>query len=404
VPEQLGGESLHLRFLTAGESHGPGLTAILEGMPAGLRLDDAAIDAQLRRRQGGHGRGGRMKIERDRATVSAGVRHGLTLGSPIAVSIPNRDFQHWETIMGPFTQPETPARRVVHTPRPGHADLAGGAKHRFTDLRDVLERASARETAARVAVGAIARQLLERFGVQVSGHTLRIGEVALPEELLEELAVEDIAARSAANDLACVDDATYQRAVRAIDAARQAGDTLGGIVEVVVIGLPPGLGSHVHWDRKLDGRLAQAACSIPAVKGMEIGAAFQNASLPGSQVHDPILRGAARGWSRPRNRAGGLEGGITNGEPLRLRAAMKPLATLMKPLPSIDIQTGQEANATVERSDVCAVPACGVVLEAMVSLVLADAWLEKFGSDSLTDIESNVERYRQEVARWALSS
>jgi chorismate synthase len=393
-----------LRFLTAGESHGPGLTAILDGMPSGLRLDDAAVDAQLRRRQGGTGRGARMTIERDRATFSAGVRHGVTLGSPIAVSIPNRDFRHWESIMGPFSAPESPARRVVHTPRPGHADLAGGAKHRFADLRNVLERASARETAARVAVGAIARQLLERFAVRVAGHTLRIGQVAVPNTVLEQLAVSDIATRAAANDLAFVDASTYERAVQVIDEARQAGDTLGGIVEVVVAGLPPGLGSHVQWDRKLDGRLAQAACSIPAVKGIEIGPAFDNAALPGSQVQDPILAGTERGWSRSRNRAGGLEGGITNGEPLVIRVAMKPLSTLMKPLPSIDIDTGREAQAAVERSDVCAVPACGVVLEAMVCLVLAEAWLDKFGRDTLADIEHDVERYRQEVARWVRSS
>jgi len=393
-----------LRFMTAGESHGPGLSAILEGLPSGLLIDPAAIDAQLRRRQGGFGRGGRMKIEKDQAQFTAGVRHGCTLGSPIALQIANRDHKNWQEIMGPFTVAPDPAKRVVHTPRPGHADLAGGAKHRFTDLRNVLERASARETAARVAVGSIARQFLEFFGVQVCGHTRSIGPVQVDLRIPQDLALESIASRAAENDLAMLDGSLYDDAVAEITAARKAGDTVGGVVEVIVSGLPPGLGSHVHWDRKLDGRLAQAVCSIPAVKGVEIGAAFEDAKRRGSVVHDPVSGSSEGGWSRTQNCAAGLEGGITNGEPVIIRAAMKPLSTLMKPLATIDIATGEAAKAAVERSDVCAVPACGVVVEAMVAFVFADAWLEKFGADCMADIEHNVERYREEVRRWVQSS
>jgi chorismate synthase len=330
------------------------------------------------------------------------VRQGLTLGSPIALHIPNLDFRNWETIMGPFAAPSDPPKRVVHAPRPGHADLAGGAKHRFDDLRNVLERASARETAARVAVGAVSRQLLAAFDVSVVGQTISIGAVQVDAALRDAVPAPAIAARAAENDLAMLDAAAYDAAVAAITEARQKGDTLGGVVEVQVLGLPPGLGSHVHWDRKLDGRLAQAVTSIPAVKGFEIGPAFENAAMPGSQVHDPVLR-SATGWNRQQNRAGGLEGGMTNGEPLIVRAAMKPLSTLMKPLQTIDISTGKAAEAAVERSEVCAVPACGVVVEAMVAFILADVWLEKFGADCLRDIEVSVAAYRQEVQRWVRS-
>jgi chorismate synthase len=393
-----------LRFLTAGESHGPGLTAILEGMPSGVAIDIARIDAELRRRQGGYGRGGRMKIEHDQATFTAGVRHGSTIGSPIAIHIPNLDFRNWEAIMDPFGAPPDPPRKQVTAPRPGHADFAGGAKHRHADLRNVLERASARETAVRVAVGAVARQFLEAFGVQIASHVRSIGDVRVTLRVPDDVPHADIATRAATNDLALLDADAYQPAVDAITAARQAGDTLGGVVEVLVVGLPPGLGSHVHWDRKLDARLAQALMSIPAVKGVEIGDAFANATLRGSAVHDPIVRDASGALHRTRNRAGGLEGGVTNGEPLVLRAAMKPLSTLMKPLDTVDLATGQPARAAVERSDVCAVPACAVVAEAMAAFVVADAWLEKFAGDAIADVRAAWERYTAEVQRWSRSS
>ncbi len=392
-----------LRFLTAGASHGPGLSAIFEGLPSGLRLDAAAVDAELQRRQGGYGRGARMQIESDIAQFTAGVRHGVTLGSPIALHIPNRDHQHWEAIMAPFGAPPQPPLRVVTSPRPGHADLAAGTKHRFLDLRDGLERASARETAARVAVGAVARQFLSRFGVRILGHTRQLGEVVVHLRVPEDVPFDAVSTR-AANALAVLDPEAQARMVAAIEAAKQDGDTLGGGGEVLVLGFPAGLGSHVHWDRKLDGRLGQALLSIPAVKGVEIGPAFANAGMRGSQVHDPVERDAAGALRRQRNRAGGLEGGITNGEALVLRAAMKPLSTLMSPLPSVDLRTGQPARATVERSDVCAVPACGVVAEAMVAFVLADAWLEKVAGDTVDDVVAAWERYLQEVGRWIPSS
>jgi len=393
-----------LRFLTAGESHGPGLSIILDGVPSGLALDPAAVDDQLRRRQAGHGRGARMHIETDRAQWTAGLRHGMTLGSPIALSIPNLDYRNWEQIMSPFgAAPEPPLRRVT-APRPGHADLAGGTQRRSADLRDVLERASARETAARVAVGAVARQFLQVFGVRILGHTRAVGDVSMDLAVPEDVSYDDLEARAAANDLAVLDAATYTRMVAAIDLAKRAGDTLGGVVEVCVTGLPPGLGSYTHWDRKLDGRLGQAVLSIPAVKGVEIGPAFANAALRGSEVHDPIQRTSQGAVRRSRNRAGGLEGGVTNGEALVVRAAMKPLSTLMKPLPSIDVRSGEPARAAVERSDTCAVPACGVVAEAMVAFVLAQVWLEKFAGDCMEDVVASWRGYVREVERWIPSS
>ena len=393
-----------LRFLTAGESHGPGLTAILEGMPSGLALDAAAIDAELARRQAGHGRGGRMKIERDRATFTSGVRHGRTLGSPIALHIDNLDHAAWQDILSPFGPPPDPPRRVVTSPRPGHADLSGGTRHRATDLRDVLERASARETAARVALGAIAKQLLAVLGVQVVSHVRRIGSIECGLRVPEEVPYADVAVRARAADLACLDPGAAVAMMAAIDAARAAGDTLGGVVEILALGLPAGIGSHVHWDRKLDGRLGQAMLSIPAVKGVEIGPAFENAARPGSEVHDPVRRAAGGRLARLGNRAGGLEGGVTNGEPLVLRIAMKPLSTLMRPLETVDLRTGEPSRAAVERSDVCAVPACGVVAESMLALVLADACLETFAGPTLDDVRAAHARYLEEVARWSGSS
>jgi chorismate synthase len=394
-----------LRFLTAGESHGQALVVVLDGMPAGLPFDEAVLTADLRRRQGGYGRGRRMAIESDTAEVLSGVRKGETLGGPIALLIRNRDWTNWQNTMhvGPEPLPgATGARRApVTRPRPGHADLAGALKYEREDMRDILERASARETTARVAAGAVARQLLARFGIEVRSHVFALGGVRLPEDAAP--AFEAVAAIPAESPLRCVDSAIEQRMVEAIDRAREAGDTLGGAFEVIARGVPVGLGSHVQWDRKLDGRLAQALMSIHAIKGVGIGLGTRVADLPGSQVHDEILLPTAvepardLGVVRPTNRAGGLEGGITNGEDVRVSAYMKPIATLMKPLRSVDLATGVESPAAIERSDVCAVSAAGVIGEAMVCLVLADAFLEKFGGDSVGEIADNLTAARTRV-------
>lgn len=383
-----------LRFLTAGESHGQALIATLDGVPAGLSLDVTAIDAELRRRQGGYGRGRRMAIESDRAEVISGVRHGRTTGAPIALLIRNKDWVNWEQTM--FTSPEMPPdatgtrRPAVTRPRPGHADLAGAIKYDHTDIRDVLERASARETTARVAAGSVARQILAQFGVEIVSHVSGIGDVVLPADRV----VTAAEARGVPADapLRCVDADVQQRMVAAIDAAREAGDTLGGSFEVIVTGVPIGLGSYVQWDRKLDGRLAQAVMSIPAIKAVGLGIGPEVAVRPGSRVHDEIVppaNDAGERPVRPTNRAGGLEGGVTNGEDLRITGFMKPIATLMKPLRSVDLTTMADAPAAIERSDVCAVPAAAVVAEAMVAFVLADAFLEKFGGDSIEEIEQH---------------
>ena len=389
----------HLSFHTAGESHGRGLVAVVEGIPAGLRLDSAAdIDPDLRRRQGGYGRGRRMLIESDRAEIVSGLRLGVTLGSPVSMVIWNRDWKNWTTAMAhevPDPRKNPKALRPVYLPRPGHADLAGVLKYDRRDARDVLERASARETAARVACGAVARTLLREVGASVGSHVTRIGDVEartpgdLPADLNE--AVDDSPVRT-------LDKDAEVAMIAAIDAAKKAGDTLGGCFEVVVRGLPVGLGSYVSWDRKLDGRLAQAVMSVHAIKGVEIGPAFINAGRPGSQVHDAILRDESRtragGFGRVGNRAGGLEGGVTTGSPLVVRGAMKPISTLLRNrLPSVDLRDGTTKHATVERSDVCAVPAAAVVAEAMVALVAADALLEKFGGDSLVELRRNMDSY-----------
>ena len=396
-----------LRFLTAGESHGPGLVVILEGMPAGLPLDIEQVAAELRRRQGGYGRGRRMQIESDRAEVLSGVRHGETLGSPIALLIKNKDWENWRQTMSVEADPAAnaggPNRPAVTRPRPGHADLAGTVKYDRQDIRDVLERASARETAARVAAGAVARQLLMRFGIETVNHVIAINGVGIPDP--GAVTFEQARAIAADSSLRCVDPVIEQRMIEEIDRAREAGDTAGGAFEVIVRGLPAGLGSYVQWDRKLDGRLGQALMSIPAIKGVGIGLGPIVAALPGSRVHDEILPGSqdrkptAFGLLRPTNNAGGLEGGVTNGEELRVTGYMKPIATLMKPLRSVDLPTMTEALATVERSDVCAVPAAGVVGEAMVGLVLADAFLEKFGGDSIGELERNFMTYVEHVRR-----
>ncbi|MEX2236393.1 MAG: chorismate synthase [Dehalococcoidia bacterium] len=388
-----------LRYLTAGESHGPGLTAIIEGIPASLRLGEEDILPDLRRRQGGYGRGGRQKIEQDRAQIRGGVRHGRTLGSPIALWIENRDWENWQEVMA--VEPVEGYDKRVTRLRPGHADLAGTMKYGFDDVRPILERASARETAARVAVGAVCRRFLDEFGVAIHSRTTAIGEVAAPGAVEEDLiAVE-------ASEVRCGDPSASAAMIAAIDAAKEAGDTLGGTFEVVATGLPIGLGSHVQWDRKLDGRLAQAVVSIHAVKGVEFGAGFALASTLGSGAHDVILPRAEwdeRPWPRASNHAGGLEGGMTNGEPLVVRAVLKPISTLSKPLPSADLASGDEVRAHYERSDVCTVPAAGVVGEAMVAIVLAEAMLEKFGGDSMDETLRNFSAYQATVAPRGLSA
>lgn len=382
-----------LRFLTAGESHGRGLVVIVDGLPAGLPIDLDRLTHALRRRQGGYGRGRRMAIESDTAVVQSGVRRGRTTGAPVALLIENRDWVNWQRTM--HTGPDVPEgatganRAPVVRPRPGHADLAGALKFELDDVRDVLERASARETAARVAAGALAQQLLEAVGAALTSHVAAIGEIALPADRL--VSFEEAAALPADGPLRCVDSALEARMIARIDAAKEAGDTLGGTFEVIVRGLPPGLGSYTQWDRKLDGRLAQAVMSIPAIKGVGIGLGAESAARPGSRVHDEILPGPDGGRpTRPTNRAGGLEGGVTNGEDVRVVGHMKPIATLMQPLRSIDLTTLDEAPAAIERSDVCAVPAAAVVGEAMVALVLADALLERFGGDALALIQRHM--------------
>jgi len=388
-----------LSFQTAGESHGRGLVAFLEGIPAGLSLEMARdVDPHLARRQGGHGRGRRMEIESDRAEVISGVRLGETLGSPISMLIWNRDWENWTTAMSPLppVAGENPkALRAMYLPRPGHADLVGVLKYDRRDTRDILERASARETAARVACAAVARRLLAEFGIEIGSHVRSIGDVEA--RALESLP-NDLNAVADASPVRTLDPDAGARMVEAIDRARDAGDTLGGVFEVVATGIPVGLGSHVSWDRKLDGRLAGALMSIQAIKGVEIGLGFEGARRPGSRVHDPIVwsEGADRsgGFARSSNGAGGLEGGVTTGEPVVVRGAMKPISTLMKQrLPSVDLRDGSAQEAATERSDVCAVPAAAVVGEAMVALVIADAFMEKFGGDSLQETRRNFEGY-----------
>jgi chorismate synthase len=392
-----------LRFLTAGESHGRALVVILEGIPAGLRIDTEAIAGELRRRQGGYGRGRRMAIESDRAEVISGVRSGETIGGPIALTIENRDWANWQHTMSTLAEPPPdaggPKRPAVTRPRPGHADLAGVAKFGRADVRDVLERASARETAARVAAGALARQLLTHAGVRIVSHVFEIGAAHLDDRLA--VTFEQAAALPAGAPLQCVDPDVERRMIEEIDRAREAGDTRGGAFEVIAAGVPMGLGSYIQWDRKLDGRLAQALMSIPAIKAVGIGLGPGVSARPGSQVHDEILpdpdRRAPVGIARPTNNAGGLEGGVTNGEELRVSAWMKPISTLMKPLRSVDLATMEESPAAIERSDVCAVPAAAVVGEAMVALVLADALLEKFGGDSIADLDRAMTAARESL-------
>ncbi|MDR5693788.1 MAG: chorismate synthase [Armatimonadota bacterium] len=369
-----------LRFYTAGESHGKGLIAILEGMPAGVPIHEEYIHVQLKRRQLGYGRGARMNIEQDRAEILSGVIRGETSGAPIALWIANRDWR-----------PDEPD---ITRPRPGHADLTGALKYNFRDVRRVLERASARETAARVAAGAVCRRFLEELGISILSHVTEIGGVAAT---WRPKRWEELREAAEASEVRCADPNAARQMMAAIDVARERGDTLGGIVEVVALGVPPGLGSYVHWDRKLDARLAMALMSINAIKGVEIGLGFAVARTPGSQAHDEIFWEEGVGFYRGTNRAGGIEGGMSTGEPIVVRIAMKPLSTLLQPLRSVDLITKEPVEAVVVRSDVCAVPAAGVVAEAMVAIVLADAVLEKFGGDHLSDIKKSYEEYRQRI-------
>ncbi len=382
-----------LRFTTAGESHGPGLVAVVEGLPAGLELTPEEIDRDMARRQLGHGRGGRMKIEKDRAEVTAGVRHGRTLGSPVALRVENRDFANWEERMNPW--PVDAEVAEVHLPRPGHADLAGIQKYGFTDVRNVLERASARETAARVAAGSLAKALLRELGVTVLSHVLSIGTVQAPEA--DGLGPADFEGVDE-SPVRCLDAAASEAMVAEIDAARKANESLGGVFEVRVFGLVPGIGSHVSWEERLDGRLAQAILSIQAMKGVGIGDGFDLAGRVGSQAHDEIFWSEEGGYQRETNRAGGIEGGMSTGEPLVVRGAMKPLPTLTKPLRSVDTETKEPAAALRERTDSCTVPAAGVVGEAMVALVLADGYLAKLGGDHIDDVRAALDHYRERIS------
>lgn len=402
-----------LRYLTAGESHGSSLTAVVDGMPAGLEITAAYIDRDLARRQCGHGRGGRMKIEKDRVEITSGIRWGKTLGSPVALVVRNLDWENWVAVMGPDV-PEAPdTSRTVTRPRPGHADLTGGIKYAQRDLRNILERSSARETAARVAAGALAKRLLEEFGINVYSWVVEIGGVMWSPGA-KQPSVASLFKQAEKSAVRCPDSAKTVEMKSLIDEAKKEGDSLGGIFEVTVTGVPPGLGSHVQWDRKLDGRLAGAMMSIQAIKGVEVGMGFAVGSAPGSLVHDEIFYKAAKGtkakagkwWPQePRfyhrtNNSGGIEGGMSNGEPVLLRAAMKPIPTLYKPLRSVDIETKRAFKASVERSDTCAVPAAAVIAESVVAIEIANAFIEKFGSDTITGMAKSYRSYLQEAARY----
>jgi chorismate synthase len=380
------------RFTTAGESHGPGLVTIVEGLPAGLEVDRERLDREMARRQLGHGRGGRMKIERDAVEVRSGIRHARTLGSPIALLVANRDYANWEERMSPW--PVDADVEESHLPRPGHADLVGMLKFGHRDARNVLERASARETAARVAAGALAKELLRALGVSVHSHVLRIGSVAAPER--DDLAPADFEGLDD-SPVRCLDPAAAERMVAEIDRLRKANESLGGVLEVRAFGLVPGLGSYASWEERLDGRLAQAVVSIQAMKGVSVGEAWEAAGRPGSESHDEIFWSKERGYFRETNRAGGVEGGMSNGEPLVVRGALKPISTLTQPLRSVDTETKQPAEAMRERTDSTVVPAAGVVAEAMVALVLARCYREKFGGDHIDDVLAALAAYRERI-------
>ncbi|WP_405114706.1 chorismate synthase [Paenibacillus sp. FSL K6-1217] len=389
---------MSLRYLTAGETHGPQLTAIIEGLPSNLTLDFEELNFQLHRRQKGYGRGRRMQIEKDTAQIVGGVRHGYTTGAPVALVVENKDWTHWKNIMNIEPVPGSDEeKRRVNRPRPGHADLNGGLKYNHTDLRNVLERSSARETAARVAVGGIARQLLAAFGVKIAGQVIRIGEIEAP---ANDLPIDELIARTEESSVRVVDKETEQKMEAYIDKIKEEGDSIGGIVECIVEGLPVGLGSYVQSDRKLDGAIAGAVMSINAFKGVEIGIGFEAGRLRGSQVHDEIMYEASQGYHRASNRLGGFEGGMTNGMPVVVRGVMKPIPTLYKPLQSVDIDTKEPFTAQVERSDACAVPAACVVLESVVAWEIAKAFLDKFGGDSLQEIRANYNNYLAQLESY----
>lgn len=387
-----------VRYLTAGETHGPQLTAIIEGLPSNLKLSFEELNFQLHRRQLGYGRGRRMQIEKDTAQIVGGVRHGKTTGAPVALIVENNDWKHWTTVMNiePIEGGDEEKRRV-NRPRPGHADLNGGLKYNLKDLRNVLERSSARETAARVACGAVARQLLAEFGIKVAGQVLRIGEV---EAKRIDLPIDELIERTEQSPVRVVDKDAEAKMIEHIDFIKAEGDSIGGIVEVVIEGVPVGLGSHVQWDRKLDGRIAQAVVSINAFKGCEIGIGFEAAAMRGSMVHDEIMYNEERGFYRATNRAGGFEGGMTTGEQIIVRGVMKPIPTLYKPLQSVDIDTKEPFTAQVERSDSCAVPAASVVLESVVAWEVAAAFMEKFGGDSIEEIRNNLNQYLEQLGSY----
>ena len=382
-----------LRFFTAGESHGPCLTAIVEGVPAGVPIDVATINQDLARRQQGYGRGGRMKIEKDEVQLRSGVRWGESLGSPITLVVDNKDWRNWEKRMSPFAE-DRDEKIAVTRPRPGHADLTGALKYNHKDVRNILERASARETTARVAVGGLAKCVLRPFNIRVMGYVAEIGNIVADHT---QLTAEEIFARAEVSSVRIADARAEEQIVSLIDQCKKQGDTLGGVVEVVATGLPPGLGSFVHWDRKLDGRLGQALLSLQAAKGVEIGLGFGTARLPGSQVHDEISFDHEKGFVRHSNNSGGTEGGMSTSEPLRVRVAFKPLSTLMRPLHSVDLLTKEPVEATIERSDVCAIPAAAVIAESVVAFVVTQAFLEKFAGDSIVEIKRNYEGYLEQV-------
>ncbi|MGD0290967.1 MAG: chorismate synthase [Candidatus Binataceae bacterium] len=387
-----------LRFITAGESHGPELVAVIEGAPAGFDIDIARINHDLARRQKGYGRGGRMAIEKDEARIVSGIRFGRTMGSPVTFIVENRDFKNWEKRMSADPRDRAEAK-VVTRPRPGHADLAGVLKYNLEDIRDVLERASARETTARVAIGAFARQLIAPFGVQVVGYVVSIGSVVA--NVPPNIPIAELTRVTEQSQVRVADAAAEQAIIAEIDDCKKEGDTLGGIVEVIAVGLPVGLGSHVQWDRKLDGRLAHALLSLQAVKGVEVGIGFEAARVRGSQLHDEIgYDRELRHFTRHSNNSGGTEGGMSTGEPLRVRVAFKPLSTLMRPLKSADIKSKAEAVGAIERSDVCAIPAAAVIAETVVAFELANAFLEKFGGDSLAEITRNYQGYLEQVRNF----
>ncbi len=384
-----------MRYLTGGESHGPCLTAIIEGLPAGFELKSADINKHLERRQHGYGRGARMSIEKDRVEILSGLRFSRTIGSPLTLLIKNLDWKNWQDIMAPEgSEPDEAV--LLSRPRPGHADLAAGLKYNHDDLRLVLERSSARETAIRVAAGSVGRLLLEKFGIQFYSHVISIGTV---ESAVESAKIPGLAEVIKNSALHCADQQVEEKMIREVEKARAEGDTLGGIFELVITGLPPGLGSHVHWDRRLDGRLAAAVMSIQGIKGVEIGSGFKGSATRGSKLHDSIIMQEGGGIDRSSNRAGGLEGGVTNGQPLIIRAAMKPIPTLAQPLPSVDWKTGENVFGATERSDVCAVPSAAIVAEAVAAWELAVAFREKFAGDFIEEVEAAYNYYMEQVSR-----